>query len=128
MRQGEPANPLLQRTPSAPLSRQPSGHGSALDAVLGGEMPGWYRLQMDKVESLEREVEKLTDEELAAFRDWFAKFDADAWDRQMEADVKAGKLDRLATEALAEPAGQRTRPCASGLAADPPPVRRQSEG
>jgi len=59
-------------------------------------------LRMSKVETLEREVEKLSAEELAAFRDWFAKYDADAWDRQMEADVKAGKLDRLAAEALAE--------------------------
>ncbi len=57
---------------------------------------------MSKVETLEREVEKLSPEELAVFRDWFANYDADAWDRQMEADVKAGKLDRLAAEALAE--------------------------
>jgi hypothetical protein len=57
---------------------------------------------MTKVETLEREIEKLSAEELAAFRDWFANYDADAWDRQMEADVKAGKLDRLAAEALAE--------------------------
>ena len=57
---------------------------------------------MSKVETLEREVEKLSPQELAAFRDWFANYDADAWDRQMEADVKAGKLDRLAAEALAE--------------------------
>ena len=57
---------------------------------------------MSKIETLEREIEKLSAEELAAFRDWFANYDADAWDRQMEADVKAGKLDRLAAEALAE--------------------------
>jgi hypothetical protein len=56
---------------------------------------------MSKVESLESEVAKLTPQELAAFRDWFAKYDADAWDRQIETDVKAGKLDRLAAEALA---------------------------
>jgi hypothetical protein len=62
----------------------------------------WYHLTMSKVESLEREVEKLSPQELAAFRDWFANYDADAWDRQMEADVKAGKLDGLAAEALAE--------------------------
>ena len=55
---------------------------------------------MSKVESLEREVEKLTPAELAAFRQWFASYDADAWDRQIETDVKAGKLDRLAEEAL----------------------------
>jgi len=56
---------------------------------------------MSKVESLENEVAKLTPRELAAFREWFANYDADAWDRQIESDVKAGKLDRLAAEALA---------------------------
>ncbi len=61
----------------------------------------WYHLAMSKVESLESEVAKLTPQELAAFREWFAKYDADAWDRQIESDIKAGKLDRLAAEALA---------------------------
>ncbi len=56
---------------------------------------------MTKVESLEREVEKLSPEELAAFREWFATYDADAWDEQIERDVRAGKLDRMAGEALA---------------------------
>jgi len=56
---------------------------------------------MTKVESLEREVENLNSEELAAFRAWFATYDADAWDEQIERDVRAGKLDRLAAEALA---------------------------
>ena len=57
---------------------------------------------MSKVEALEREVQKLTPEELAAFRDWFAEYDWQAWDRQIERDSAAGKLDRLAAEALAE--------------------------
>jgi hypothetical protein len=57
---------------------------------------------MTKVESLEKEVEKLTREELAAFRDWFIEHDWQAWDRQLEEDVAAGKLDKLAAEALAE--------------------------
>jgi hypothetical protein len=61
----------------------------------------WYHSGMSKVESLESEVAKLTPQELAAFREWFAKYDADAWDRQIESDVQAGKLDRLATDALA---------------------------
>ncbi len=56
---------------------------------------------MSKVESLEREIEKLTSEELAAFREWFTTYDADVWDRQIERDVSSGKLDRLAAEALA---------------------------
>jgi hypothetical protein len=56
---------------------------------------------VSKVESLEREVAKLTPQELAGFRKWFANYDADAWDRQIESDVEAGRLDRLAAEALA---------------------------
>ena len=57
---------------------------------------------MTKVEALEREVQNLTPEELATFRDWFIEFDWRAWDRQLESDVAAGKLDELAAEALAE--------------------------
>ena len=55
---------------------------------------------MGKVESLEKEIESLAPEELAAFRRWFHDFDAEVWDRQLEADVRGGKLDALAAEAL----------------------------
>jgi hypothetical protein len=64
---------------------------------------------MTKVEKLEREVRGLTAEELATFREWFAVFDAEAWDRQIEADAKAGKLNALAEEALADHRAGRTR-------------------
>ena len=57
---------------------------------------------MTKIEKLESEVRDLTPEELAQFREWFAAFDAAEWDRQFEADVKAGKLDSLADAALAD--------------------------
>lgn len=57
---------------------------------------------MITAESLEQAVEQLPPEELAKFRRWFAQFDADAWDAQIEADAAAGKLDSLAEEALAE--------------------------
>lgn len=65
---------------------------------------------MEKVERIEREVEELLSEELAKFRQWFAAFDADAWDRQLEVDVKAGKLDALADRALRDhEAGKSTK-------------------
>ena len=65
---------------------------------------------MEKVERIEREVEELSSEELARFRQWFAAFDAEAWDRQLEADVKAGKLDALADRALRDhAAGKSTK-------------------
>lgn len=65
---------------------------------------------MEKVEKIEREVQQLSPEELASFRQWFAAFDAEAWDRQFEADVRAGKLDALAERALRDhAAGKSTK-------------------
>ena len=56
---------------------------------------------MSKVENIEQEIKGLTPSELAAFRRWFLEFDAQVWDSQIEEDVRKGKLDRLAEEALA---------------------------
>lgn len=64
---------------------------------------------MTKVEALEQEVQKLSAEELAAFRDWFVEYDWQVWDRQLERDVADGKLDKFAAEALAELARGETR-------------------
>src|SRR5712692_5085159 len=47
---------------------------------------------MGKVKNIEHQVAALSPDELASFREWFAAFDAEAWDRQFEADVAAGKL------------------------------------
>jgi hypothetical protein len=55
---------------------------------------------MSTVEEIERAVRELPPEELALFRAWFAEFDASVWDRQIEADIAAGRLDALAEEAL----------------------------
>ena len=51
------------------------------------------------VQELEAAVSRLSSEELVAFRKWFIEFDAEAWDRQFERDVAAGKLDRVAEQA-----------------------------
>ncbi len=56
---------------------------------------------MTKIEKIEQDVRKLKRNELSAFRRWFREFDSDEWDRQIEEDVLAGKLDKLAEEALA---------------------------
>ena len=56
---------------------------------------------MSKVENIEQEVRNLTPSELTAFRRWFLEFDAQVWDRQIEKDVREGKLDKFADEALA---------------------------
>jgi hypothetical protein len=64
---------------------------------------------MTRLEKLELEIQKLSPEELANLRDWFRKYDADAWDRQIEEDVRGGRLDRLAEEALAAHKAGRTK-------------------
>jgi len=55
---------------------------------------------MDKIEKIGRQIREFSPSELAAFREWFHDFDAEAWDRQIEEDVQAGKLDALAEAAL----------------------------
>jgi hypothetical protein len=65
---------------------------------------------MSKVEAIEQQIEKLSADELAAFRRWYAAFDAEDWDRQFEADVKAGRLDALADQALRAHTTGQTKP------------------
>jgi len=63
---------------------------------------------MSTVEEIEAAIRRLPPEELADLRDWFARYDASAWDRQFEADVADGRLDALTEEALRE--GPSTKP------------------
>ncbi len=53
-------------------------------------------------QEIEQAVSRLPSEELTRFRDWFDEFDAKVWDMQFEADVKSGKLDGLANQAIAD--------------------------
>ncbi len=64
---------------------------------------------MTRIEKLEREIQKLSPEELANLRDWFREYDAEAWDRQIEEDVRGGRLDRLAEQALEAQKAGRTK-------------------
>ena len=45
------------------------------------------------IEELELAVAQLPRKELAEFSKWFEEFMADQWDRQIEADILAGRLD-----------------------------------
>ena len=65
---------------------------------------------MSKVEKIEQEVQALSPAELAQFRAWFLEYDWAAWDRQLERDVQAGRLDDLADEALRDHAAGKTKP------------------
>ena len=55
---------------------------------------------MSRVEELEEQVRALDPTELQSFREWFAEFDGELWDRQIESDVASGRLDALADQAL----------------------------
>ncbi len=54
---------------------------------------------MSNLSEIERAVSQLSADELAAFRIWFAEFDAQIWDQQFEEDVAAGRLAALANRA-----------------------------
>ncbi|MEK6209264.1 MAG: hypothetical protein AABM64_02655 [Pseudomonadota bacterium] len=65
---------------------------------------------MSEVEQIENRIKNLSPEELTKLRAWFAEFDAQTWDRQIEADSEAGKLDRFIEESLAEHKAGKSRP------------------
>jgi hypothetical protein len=52
------------------------------------------------VEEIKQAISALPPEELHELRDWYEQFDAQLWDRQIEADVVAGRLDDLAEAAI----------------------------
>jgi hypothetical protein len=57
-------------------------------------------VDMTTISEIEEAVRRLSRTDLAAFREWVDRFDAEAWDRQFEQDALDGRLDRLAEEAL----------------------------
>jgi len=63
-----------------------------------------------EIKEIEQRIRRLSRNELTAFRDWFLSYDAEAWDRQIERDAAAGKLDDLADEARSAHEAGRTKP------------------
>lgn len=55
---------------------------------------------MTKVQEIERAILTLPEGDYGRFRRWFFEEDWKKWDEQLESDIKAGKLDFLAEEAL----------------------------
>jgi hypothetical protein len=64
---------------------------------------------MTTLEDIERAVTELPADELARFRAWFDEFEATRFDQKIERDAKAGRLDRLAGQALADFRAGRAR-------------------
>ncbi len=57
---------------------------------------------MSTVEEIEAAIQRLSPDQMAAFRAWYAEFDATAWDRQIAEDEAPGGAARLA-----DPGGPR---------------------
>jgi hypothetical protein len=67
-------------------------------------------LPMTRLERAKKTVGELTKQELKAFAKWFVELQAERWDQQIEADARAGRLDKLAEKAKADLAAGRVRP------------------
>jgi hypothetical protein len=65
---------------------------------------------MTRLEQLEREIAKLNPDEFGQLRDWLLEQDWADWDRQIERDAAAGKLDGLMKQALSDHASGKSRP------------------
>ena len=63
---------------------------------------------MRKVEHIEDQIRALSREEFTELRNWMLEQDWAAWDAQVEADARAGKLDKLVAEAIEDYRDGRT--------------------
>ena len=71
---------------------------AALSCASGGAQSNLKK--MGSVKEIQEAVLRLSPADLTAFRAWFAELDADVWDRQIEDDAAAGRLDAMADEAI----------------------------
>jgi hypothetical protein len=62
------------------------------------------------VHELEAAVAKLSPDELAVCARWVEEYVADAWDRQIEEDIRAGRLDEAGKQADADFEAGRCKP------------------
>ena len=62
------------------------------------------------LQELEAAVSQLPTDELTAFARWFEDYMADAWDRRIEEDIKAGRLDEAGRRADADFEAGQCRP------------------
>ncbi len=54
------------------------------------------------VQELETAITRLSKDELTALSQWFQEYLADEWDREIEADARAGRLDQAGKRAKAD--------------------------
>ena len=64
---------------------------------------------ISNVDDIKAAIQALPEREFVLLRQWFGEKDWERWDRQLEADAKAGRLDFLIQEARDEKAGGTLR-------------------
>lgn len=65
---------------------------------------------MSSVDEIKHAIEQLPKPEFWKVSEWVIQRYENEWDRQIEEDIKAGKLDKLAEEAIEEYKSGKTRP------------------
>jgi succinate dehydrogenase flavin-adding protein (antitoxin of CptAB toxin-antitoxin module) len=65
---------------------------------------------MTKLETIEKAIAELSDEERRKLRAFLDELDEQMFDAKIERDAKAGKLDKLEEEALENYRAGKTRP------------------
>ena len=65
---------------------------------------------MSKLEEIKRAIEQLPKEDFRNLSGWIIQRHESKWDGQIEADIRAGRLDKFAKEALREDSEGETRP------------------
>ena len=62
------------------------------------------------VQDIKRASEQLPKDDFWKLSEWLIQRHADQWDQQIEEDIRAGKLDEFAEEALREHREGKSRP------------------
>jgi hypothetical protein len=65
---------------------------------------------MSAVEKIEAEIVRLAPKEVSELTKWLTAYEAELWDKQIEADAKSGRLDKLWKQAEDEIASGNVRP------------------
>jgi hypothetical protein len=65
---------------------------------------------MTRLDQIEKSIAELPEDELKVLAAWFDELRWSRWDQSLEADEKAGRLDRFIAEAKAEITAGKTRP------------------
>jgi len=65
---------------------------------------------MTRLDKIEDSIADLADDEFWKLAEWFAERQAERWERRIEVDSAAGKLDDIISAARAEIAAGKVRP------------------